>query len=160
MSPQQSIAHYRITAKLGEGGMGEVWRATDTKLSREVAIKILPEAFAADPDRMARFTREARAAAMIQHPNICPVFDVGEADGIHYLSMAFIEGEPLSAHVKDYASRPPRSPRGSRIGDLLPDRQRLHDRNRHRLRRRHPLEMISRLGQWARECPHAIASDY
>ena len=58
MTPQQTIAHYRIIAKLGEGGMGEVWRATDTKLNRDVAIKVLPEAFAADPDRMARFTRD------------------------------------------------------------------------------------------------------
>jgi serine/threonine-protein kinase len=63
MSPQASIAHYRITAKLGEGGMGEVWRATDTKLKRDVAIKILPEAFAQDADRMARFAREAQMLA-------------------------------------------------------------------------------------------------
>ena len=63
MSPQQTIAHYRITAKLGEGGMGEVWRATDTKLKRDVAIKILPEAFAQDADRMARFAREAQMLA-------------------------------------------------------------------------------------------------
>ena len=62
MSPQ-TIAHYRITAKLGEGGMGEVWRATDTKLKRDVAIKILPEAFAQDADRMARFAREAQMLA-------------------------------------------------------------------------------------------------
>jgi serine/threonine-protein kinase len=59
----QSIAHYRITVKLGEGGMGEVYRATDTKLSREVAIKILPEVFSQDPDRLARFTREAQVLA-------------------------------------------------------------------------------------------------
>src|SRR3974390_2845886 len=60
MTPQQTIGHYRITSKLGEGGMGEVWRATDTKLHRDVAIKVLPEAFAHDSDRMARFTREAQ----------------------------------------------------------------------------------------------------
>jgi hypothetical protein len=60
MSPNQTIAHYRIIAKLGEGGMGEVWRATDTKLGRDVAIKILPESFAQDADRLARFTREAQ----------------------------------------------------------------------------------------------------
>ena len=63
MSPQFTIADYRITAKLGEGGMGEVWRATDTKLNRDVAVKILPEAFANDGDRMARFEREARVLA-------------------------------------------------------------------------------------------------
>src|SRR5262245_40031442 len=66
MSPQQTIAHYRITAKLGEGGMGEVWRATDTKLNRDVAIKVLPDSFAQDPDRMARFTREATSTSWAQ----------------------------------------------------------------------------------------------
>ena len=75
MSPQQTIAHYRITAKIGEGGMGEVWRATDTKLNRDVAIKILPEAFAADPDRMARFTREAQVLASLNHPNIAAIYN-------------------------------------------------------------------------------------
>jgi Tol biopolymer transport system component len=78
MSPQQTIAHYRITAKLGEGGMGEVWRATDTKLGRDVAIKILPEVFAADPDRLARFTREAQVLASLNHPNIAAIYGVEE----------------------------------------------------------------------------------
>src|SRR5215467_5732008 len=77
MSPQSSIAHYRIISKLGEGGMGEVWRVTDTKLNRDVAIKILPKAFAQDPDRMARFEREARAISALNHPNICTLFDAG-----------------------------------------------------------------------------------
>ena len=78
MSPQQSIAHYRITSKLGQGGMGEVWRATDTKLNRDVAIKILPASFAADPDRMARFTREAQVLASLNHPNIAHIYGVEE----------------------------------------------------------------------------------
>jgi serine/threonine-protein kinase len=69
MSPQQTIAHYRITAKLGEGGMGEVWRATDTKPGRDVALKILPASFARDPARMARFEREAKALASLNHPH-------------------------------------------------------------------------------------------
>jgi serine/threonine-protein kinase len=76
MSPQQTIGHYRITAKLGEGGMGEVWRATDTKLNREVAIKIIPEAFAADPDRLARFQQEAKVLASLNHPNIAAIYGV------------------------------------------------------------------------------------
>jgi serine/threonine-protein kinase len=91
MSLPQTIAHYKITAKLGEGGMGEVWRATDTKLGRDVAIKILPEAFAQDADRMARFTREAQVLAALNHPNIAAIYGVEERS----LIMELVEGEPL-----------------------------------------------------------------
>src|ERR1700704_866840 len=93
MSPQQTIAHYRITSKLGEGGMGEVWRATDTKLGRDVAIKIIPEAFARDADRMARFTREAQVLASLNHPNIAAIYGVEE----RALVMELVEGEILRA---------------------------------------------------------------
>src|SRR3954463_10992690 len=78
MTPQQSIAHYRVTSKLGEGGMGEVWRATDTKLNRDVAIKIIPESYAQDPDRMTRFTREAQVLASLNHPDIAAIHGVEE----------------------------------------------------------------------------------
>ena len=78
MGPSSSIAHYRVTGKLGEGGMGEVYRATDTKLGREVAIKVIPETFAADPDRMARFTREAQVLASLNHSNIAAIYGVEE----------------------------------------------------------------------------------
>jgi Tol biopolymer transport system component len=91
MSPPQTIAHYRITAKLGEGGMGEVWRATDTKLKRDVAIKILPEAFVQDSDRMARFEREAQLLASLNHPNIAAIYGVEE----RALIMELVEGETL-----------------------------------------------------------------
>jgi serine/threonine-protein kinase len=91
MSPQQSIAHYRITSKLGEGGMGEVWRATDTKLGRDVALKILPASFAHDPARMARFEREAKALASLNHPHIAQIYGVEE----NALVMELVEGEPL-----------------------------------------------------------------
>lgn len=86
--PQQ-IAHYRITSKLGEGGMGEVFRATDTKLGREVAIRILPESFAADPARLARFEREAKVLASLNHPNIAAIYGVEE----RALVMELVEGE-------------------------------------------------------------------
>src|SRR5207249_3939398 len=74
MSPQSTIAHYRIISKLGQGGMGEVWRASDTKLNREVAIKILPDEFAQDADRMARFSREAQVLASLNHPHIAALY--------------------------------------------------------------------------------------
>ena len=90
-APPQSIAHYRITAKLGEGGMGAVYRATDTKLGREVAIKVLPAAFAGDPDRMARFQREARVLASLNHPNIAAIYGVED----RALIMELVEGKDL-----------------------------------------------------------------
>jgi len=71
-----SLGHYAITAKLGEGGMGEVWRATDTKLKREVAIKVLPAAFTEDPERLARFEREAQLLAQLHHPHIASIFGI------------------------------------------------------------------------------------
>jgi eukaryotic-like serine/threonine-protein kinase len=95
LSPQRNIAHYRITAKLGEGGMGEVWRATDTKLSRDVAIKILPETFAADPDRFARFTRESQVLASLNHPNIAAIYGVEE----RALVMELVEGPTLAERI-------------------------------------------------------------
>src|SRR5215469_8330588 len=91
MSPQQTIAHYRITAKLGQGGMGEVWRATDTKLGREVAIKILPAAFANDLERMARFEREAHVLASLNHPNIATIYGVEQGA----IVMELVDGEDL-----------------------------------------------------------------
>src|SRR6185295_6217364 len=78
MAPEQSIAHYRILSKLGEGGMGAVYRATDTKLHRDIAIKVLPDSYAQDPDRMARFTREAQVLAGLNHPNIAAIYGVEE----------------------------------------------------------------------------------
>src|SRR5882672_3150664 len=95
MSPQQTIAHYRITSKLGEGGMGEVWRATDTKLNREVAIKIIPEAFAQDADRLARFTREAQVLASLNHTNIAAIYGVEE----RALVMELVEGPTLAERI-------------------------------------------------------------
>src|SRR5499426_2832781 len=91
MGPPQTIAHYKITAKLGEGGMGEVWRATDTKLNREVAIKILPETFSQDADRVARFEREAQLLAALNHPNIAAIYGIEQ----NALVMELVEGQDL-----------------------------------------------------------------
>jgi serine/threonine protein kinase/Tol biopolymer transport system component len=99
-----TLLHFDITAKLGEGGMGAVYRATDTKLGREVAIKVLPEVFTAQPERLARFEREATVLASLNHPNIAAIYEVGEATGeegaVHFLAMELAEGEDLSARLK------------------------------------------------------------
>src|SRR5690348_15768742 len=87
-----NIAHYNIISKLGEGGMGAVYRATDTKLSRDVAIKVLPDTFAADPDRLARFTREAQVLASLNHPNIAAIYGVEE----RAIVMELVEGPTLT----------------------------------------------------------------
>jgi serine/threonine-protein kinase len=95
-----SISHYRILSKLGQGGMGEVYLAQDTHLDRRVALKILPEAFAGDPERMRRFVQEAKAASALNHPNILTIHEIGEADGKHYIATEFIEGETLRQHIE------------------------------------------------------------
>jgi serine/threonine-protein kinase len=93
---QTSLAHYRILGKLGAGGMGEVYRAEDTKLKREVAIKVLPEAFAKDSDRMKRFEREAQVLASLNHPNIAAIYGLEESDGQRFLVLELVEGEDLA----------------------------------------------------------------
>src|SRR5215813_13445478 len=95
MSPQQTIAHYRIVSKLGEGGMGAVYRATDTKLNRDVAIKVLPPAFAEDAARMQRFEREAQVLASLNHPNVAGIYGVEQGA----IVMELVEGEDLLGPV-------------------------------------------------------------
>ena len=92
----QSIAHFAITEKIGQGGMGEVYRATDTKLDRDVALKVLPAAFTGDPQRMARFEREAKVLASLNHPNIAAIYGLEESRGQRVLVMELVEGEDLS----------------------------------------------------------------
>ena len=96
---EQTIAHYRVTAKLGAGGMGEVYRATDTKLGREVALKLLPPETARDATARARLIGEARKASALNHPHICHIYEVNEADGVVYFAMELAEGEPLSKRI-------------------------------------------------------------
>jgi len=97
----KSIAHYRVTEMLGKGGMGEVYRATDTKLGREVALKVLPPVFANDADRMARFKREAHVLASLNHPNIASIYGLEEADGIHCLVLELVEGPTLAETIRE-----------------------------------------------------------
>ena len=80
--------------------MGEVYQATDTKLNRQVALKILPEAFATDPDRLARFQREAQVLASLNHPHICTLCDIGSQDGVDFLVMEYLDGETLAQRVE------------------------------------------------------------
>ena len=96
----QTVGHYRIEEELGAGGMGTVYRATDSKLGRQVAIKFLPEAFAKDPERLARFEREARLLAALNHPNIAAIYGFEEAEGVHYLVLELVPGETLAQRLK------------------------------------------------------------
>jgi serine/threonine protein kinase/Tfp pilus assembly protein PilF len=91
----RTLAHYHIIAAIGTGGMGEVYRATDNKLGRDVALKVLPAEMARDPERLARFQREARAVAALNHPHIVTIFSVEEADGVHFLTMELVAGQSL-----------------------------------------------------------------
>jgi eukaryotic-like serine/threonine-protein kinase len=91
----RTLAHYRINTVIGAGGMGEVYRATDTKLARDIALKVLPSDMASDPDRLARFQREARAVAALNHPNVVTVYSVEEWDNVHFITMELIEGQAL-----------------------------------------------------------------
>src|SRR5262245_43648807 len=95
----QSMLQYRLASKIGAGGMGEVWRATDTTLGRDVAIKILPQAFSADPERLARFEREAKVLASLNHPNIAAIYGLHEHQGTRFLAMELVAGEDLSERV-------------------------------------------------------------
>ena len=104
----RSLAHYRITAKIGAGGMGEVYRATDTKLGRDVALKVLPEDVASDRDGLDRFRREAMTLAALDHPGIVTVHSVEEAEGVHFLTMQLVEGESLDRLIPEHGMAPDR----------------------------------------------------
>ncbi len=90
---------YEVSAKIGEGGMGEVYQARDTKLDRDVALKVLPEAFTSDPDRLARFTREAQILASLNHPNIAAIYGIEEAEGTRALVLELVEGPTLADRI-------------------------------------------------------------
>src|SRR5262245_14100683 len=96
LSAGTRLGAYEILSPLGSGGMGEVYRARDPRLNRVVAIKILPETTAGDPERRSRFEREAQSIAALSHPNIVTIFAVEEADGVLFLTMEYVEGKPLS----------------------------------------------------------------
>lgn len=103
LAPDQHLGAYRLIARIGAGGMGEVWKAEDTRLGRDVAIKILPPAVASEPEAIARMRREARTVAQLYHPNIATVHSFEEADGQTFIVMELVAGEPLSALIARHA---------------------------------------------------------
>jgi serine/threonine protein kinase len=99
LSAGTHLGPYEILAPLGAGGMGEVYRARDPRLKRDVALKVLPEELASEPERLARFQREAETLAALNHPQIVTIFSVEEAEGLHFLTMELVEGQNLSEVV-------------------------------------------------------------
>ena len=99
LSVGSRLGHYDVTALIGEGSMGQVYQATDTKLNRQVALKILPEAFAGDPDRLARFQREAEVLASLNHPNIAQIHGIEEGDDTRALVLELVEGPTLADRI-------------------------------------------------------------
>ena len=95
----KTLSHYKVIEKIGSGGMGVVYRAEDTTLKREVAIKVLPEQFTKDPQRLARFEREAQLLAQLNHPNIAAIYGLEEAEGVRFLALELVEGETLAERV-------------------------------------------------------------
>src|SRR5512132_865468 len=99
MGPGSRVGPYEVTALIGEGGMGKVWRAHHTALNRDDAIKVLPDAFASDSDRLARFRREAQVLASLNHPNIAHVYGLEQTDGVQALVVELVEGETLADRI-------------------------------------------------------------
>src|SRR6185369_7678193 len=111
LTPGQRIKHYQIVNLIGEGGMGEVYLANDTTLSRHVALKLLPAFVSKDPERLRRFTQEARAASRLSHPNVCVVHEIGETeDGRPFIAMEYVEGITLRERIRSQAMK---------LGDVL-----------------------------------------
>ncbi len=124
LSPGDRLGVYEVTASIGAGGMGQVWRARDTKLNRDVALKVLPDSFAKDPDRIARFTREAQTLAALNHPNIASIYGIEDSAGVRALVMELVDGEDLSEVIARHgqpapASRPERGAERAEAGRVV-----------------------------------------
>src|SRR5580704_15118927 len=111
IAPGSVIAHYRVVSQLGEGGMGAVYLADDTRLGRRVALKVLPPGVATDPDRMHRFEQEARLASALTHPNVAYIHEIGQDVDLWFLAMEYVEGVPLTNMIREGPMK---------ISDILP----------------------------------------
>ncbi|MEI6246641.1 MAG: serine/threonine-protein kinase, partial [Acidobacteriota bacterium] len=130
LAPGTRLGPYEIVSPLGAGGMGEVFRARDTKLNRDVAIKVLPESFALDADRVARFTREAQVLASLNHPNIAAIYGIEESGNTRALVMELVEGEDLSVVISKNAALGEQGglrPSGLPLSDALPIAKQIAD---------------------------------
>src|SRR5919198_3374696 len=107
-APPSRLSHYRVEARIGGGGMGEVYKARDETLRRVVALKMLPAEFTSDPERVRRFEQEALAASRLNHPNIITIFEITRADGAHFIVEEFVEGRTLRELLDDPRSKGPR----------------------------------------------------
>ncbi len=101
VGPGQDLLHYRLVEKIGEGGMGVVWKADDMKLDRQVAVKVLPEEFSQDTQRLARFEREAKLLAALNHPNIAAIYGFEAAEEIHFLVLELVDGQTLAEAIRN-----------------------------------------------------------
>src|SRR6266404_1130847 len=99
LAPGKQIAHYRVLSRLGQGGMGAVFLADDTRLGRRAALKLLSPEVAADADRLHRFVQEAKLASLLTHPNVATIYEIGQDKDLWFLAMEYVEGEPLSERI-------------------------------------------------------------
>src|ERR1700687_4536298 len=122
MAPGTMIAHYQVDSRLGQGGMGAVYLADDTRLGRRVALKVLPPGVAADPERMHRFVQEAKLASALTHPNVAYIHEIGQEKALWFLAMEYVEGEPLSVQILEGPLKVPDILRiGIQVADALDD---------------------------------------
>ena len=124
VGPEQMVVHYRLLQKLGEGGMGVVWKAEDTRLGRFVALKFVPESATEDEKRVERFLREARTASALNHNNICTTYDIGEWEQRRYIAMELLDGPTLRQRIGGHSQA--RSDRAHRIEPTRPAGTRGH----------------------------------
>ncbi len=127
LEPGTHLGHYEIVEPIGKGGMGEVYRARDSNLDRDIAIKVLPPELACQPERVKRFKREAKAIAALDHPNIVTIYSVEESEGLHFITMQLVEGATLSAWIsrsrpgcRRRPATPARRRRATATGDPCP----------------------------------------